>query len=314
MPATGHVGRYAPSPTGDLHLGNLRTALAAWLAARSSLGSLLLRMDDLDPDRVRPESAAAQMKDLRALGIDWDGAPIWQGTRFARYDAALRRLAELGRTYPCFCSRAEVRAAASAPHGPGEEGAYPGTCARLAPAEGDRRVAAGEPHCIRVRANGATRSFVDQSLGSVSAIVDDFVVRRRDGVPAYNLATVVDDAEMGVTEVVRGADLASTTPRQLWLADTLDLPAPSFLHVSLVLGADGSRLAKRHGAVTLADLAAAGLGAVDVRDLLARSLGVEAADGAPPAALVAAFDRAAIPHADLRYEAIGDTVRLTPIS
>jgi glutamyl-tRNA synthetase len=241
-PLAQHTGRYAPSPTGDLHLGNLRTALAAWLHARATGGRFLLRLDDLDTERVRADVEQRQLADLAAVGIDWDGPVVRQSERLDRYELALDRLRGAGLVYPCFCSRAEVRAAASAPHGPGDEGTYPGTCARLSPADVAARVAAGEPHCLRVRAGGVLRSFEDEALGPISASVDDFVVQRRDGVPAYNLATVVDDHELGVTEVVRGADLASTTPRHLWLADALGFDGPRHLHVPLVLGPEaGSR-------------------------------------------------------------------------
>ncbi|MCW2925261.1 MAG: Glutamate--tRNA ligase [Thermoleophilia bacterium] len=297
MATAPHDGRYAPSPTGELHLGNLRTALAAWLFARAGGGRLLLRIDDLDPDRSRPEHEHGQLDALRSLGLTWDGEPVRQSARIDRHRWALDRLAGLDRTYPCFCSRAEVRAAAQAPHGPAVDGAYPGTCARFAPTEAARRVAAGEEHCLRVRAEGASRAYEDLLLGPVEEAVDDFVVRRRDGVPAYNLATVVDDADLGVGEVVRGADLAETTPRQLWLADTLGLPAPRFAHVPLVLGSDGARLAKRNGALGLPALAARGLDADQVRTLLAASLGIDIAPGdtPDPAELARRFDSRRVP-------------------
>lgn len=254
-----HDGRYAPSPTGELHLGNLRTALVAWLFARSSGGAFHLRIDDLDPDRSRPEHEQRQLDDLRTIGIDWDGEPVRQTDRFDRYHAVLAELAARDRTYPCFCTRAEVLAAATAPHGGGVEAPYPGTCAQLAPSEARARVEAGEPHCIRVRAEGVRVGFDDLLLGHVAAHVDDFIVRRRDGVPAYNLASPVDEADLAIGEVVRGSDLAPTTPRQIWIAEQLDLHVPRFAHVPLVLGPDGARLAKRHGALSLAELRAQGI-------------------------------------------------------
>lgn len=291
MPAASHDGRFAPSPTGALHLGNLRTALIAWLAARSRGGRFLLRVDDLDPDRSRPEHEARQLHDLRALGIDWDGEPVRQGERLERYADALARLERDGRTYPCFCSRAEVLAAATAPHGPGVEAPYPGTCARLAATDAARRVANGDPHCIRIRAHGATIGFDDVVAGRVEASVDDFIVRRRDGVPAYNLASPIDEADLRIGEVVRGADLAPTTPRQLLVASELGLPTPRFAHVPLVVGPDGDRLAKRHGATDLAGLAERGLAPSAVLRLLARSLGtaVTTHDPADAAELVDGF-------------------------
>src|SRR3954451_8448257 len=240
------TGRFAPSPTGDLHLGNLRTALLAWLFARSAGGRFFMRVEDLDAGRVRPGAEERQLADLRALGIDWDGPVVRQSERLDLYADALGRLD----TYPCFCTRAEIREAASAPHGP--VGAYPGTCRELSERERAEREAAGRPPALRVRADGS---------------VDDFVVRRGDGAFAYNLAVVVDDAEMGVDQVVRGDDLADSTPRQMWLCRALDLALPDYVHVPLVLGPDGARLAKRHGPVTLREL-----GAAEARHWILRSL------------------------------------------
>ena len=250
------IGRFAPSPTGALHLGALRTALVAWLMARTAGSEFLVRIEDLDPQRSRRELEASQLADLAALGIDFDGVPVRQSERLDRYERALAELQGDGRLYPCFCTRAEIRAAASAPHGDLPEGAYPGTCRTIGAGERRARLAAGERHALRVDAGGAGRirvSFEDRLLGPQAAVVDDFVVRRADGVPAYQLAVVVDDAAQGIEEVVRGADLADSTPRQILLARWLQLPVPRHAHVGLVLGADGARLAKRHGAATLAD-------------------------------------------------------------
>jgi glutamyl-tRNA synthetase len=238
------TGRYAPSPTGDLHLGNLRTALLAWLLARSAGGRFLVRMEDLDGRRVRPGMEERQLADLAALGIDWDGPVVRQSERRSLYDAAIERLD----TYPCFCTRAEIREAPSAPHAP--IGTYPGTCRELTGAERAVREASGRPPALRVRADGAHVEVEDRLVGRIAGAVDDFVVRRGDGVPAYNLAVVVDDADQGVDQVVRGSDLADSTPRQAWLARTLGFAEPIYAHVPLVLGPDGQRLAKRHGAVT----------------------------------------------------------------
>lgn len=295
-----HDGRYAPSPTGELHLGNLRTALAAWLFARSAGARFTLRVDDLDPDRSRPEHEARQLEDLRRLGIDWDGDPVRQSSRLGRYHAVLATLLAGDLAYPCFCTRAEVLAAATAPHGRGVEAPYPGTCAQLAPSAARARVAAGDPHCLRARAGGVTIEFDDLLLGRVEEQVDDFVVRRRDGVPAYNLASPIDEADLSVDEVVRGADLAPTTPRQLWVAQVAGLPVPRFAHLPLVLGPDRSRLAKRHGAAGLAHFDSMGIGPERVRAMLARSLGVAFDEEAPaPADLVARFDRARLPAGDV---------------
>ncbi len=289
-----HDGRFAPSPTGPLHLGSLRTALVAWLFARSRSARFLVRIEDLDPQRSRREFERAQLDDLRALGIDWDGPVVRQSERAALYDDALARLQAQDRLYECFCTRAEIRAAASAPHGELPEGAYPGTCRHLSAAERRARIDAGRPFALRLRGDGERVEFDDELLGRCGAPVDDFVVRRTDGVTAYHLAVVVDDADQRVNEVVRGADLVDSTPRQILLGRLLGVPLPAYAHVPLVLSADGSRLAKRHGGSTLAE-----------RDepvgqtlaLLAHTLGLAAdrdrVDGAPE--LLAEFDPERIP-------------------
>jgi glutamyl-tRNA synthetase len=283
-------GRFAPSPTGTLHLGNLRTALLAWLFARSADARFLMRMEDLDTGRVRERFYDEQLSDLAALGIDWDGPVVRQSERLHLYAAAIETLRADGLIYECWCTRAEIREAASAPHGDQPEGFYPRTCLRLSDAEREARRASGRPPALRVRADGASVAFEDRIAGAVTGVVDDFVVRRNDGAYAYNLAVVVDDAEQGVREVVRGADLLDSTPRQLWLGARLGLPAPAHAHVPLMLGPDGTRLAKRHGAVTLADRAALGEDADAVRALLAASVGLtEPGEAASAADLVARF-------------------------
>jgi glutamyl-tRNA synthetase len=285
------TGRFAPSPTGTLHLGNLRTALLAWLYARAQDAPFLLRVEDLDTGRVRPYFEAQQIADLGAIGIDWDGDIVRQAERTERYADALATLEAAGRIYPCWCTRAEIREASSAPHGPLPEGHYPGTCRRLTAAERAEREASGRPPALRADAGGAVIAFADRLHGPQSGAVDDFVVRRNDGAYAYNLAVVADDGAQGVGEVVRGDDLLDSTPRQLWLAAQLGLRAPSFAHVPLVLGPDGARLAKRHGAVTLGDRLELGETPADVRARLAASVGLCAPDERPsPADLVARFD------------------------
>ncbi len=246
-------GRFAPSPTGPLHLGSLRTALVAWLMARSQGARFLLRIEDLDPQRSRRVHEQAQQADLRALGLDWDEPPVRQSERTASYDDAVAALDAAGRLYPCFCTRAEIRGAASAPHDALPEGFYPGTCRDLPAAERRRRLEAGERFALRVRADGERIAWRDRLLGERSGPVDDFVVVRTDGVHAYQLAVVVDDAAQRIGEVVRGADLADSTPRQILLQRLLGLPTPRYLHVPLVLGPSGARLAKRDGGATLAD-------------------------------------------------------------
>ena len=270
------TGRFAPSPTGALHLGNLRTAMVAWLFARSSGGRFLVRMEDLDAAVARPEHERSQLEDLNAIGLDWDGEVVRQSERGAIYDAAIAHLVADGRTYPCYCTRREIRDAVSAPNSAsaGIEGEYPGTCRDLSAAQQAEREEAGRPPALRLRAEGAVVTVTDRLAGTVTAAVDDVVVRRNDGVPAYNLAVVVDDGAQGVEEVVRADDLLPSTPRQVHLARLLGLPVPLYAHVPLVLGADGARLAKRHGAVTRADRAALGETVDDVRAMLAASLGL----------------------------------------
>jgi glutamyl-tRNA synthetase len=286
-----HDGRFAPSPTGTLHIGNLRTALLAWLFARSRGARHLVRMEDLDTGRVRERFVEEQLRDLAAIGIDWDGPVVRQSQRTALYAEAVDTLRGAGLVYECWCTRAEIREAASAPHGALPEGAYPGTCLRLTEAERAQRRASGRPPALRVHAEAAVVRFEDRVAGPVTGVVDDFVVRRNDGAYAYNLAVVVDDAAQGVGEVVRGADLLDSTPRQLWLAGQLGLTAPAHAHVPLMLGPDGARLAKRHGAVTLADRAALGQDPGDVRAELAASVGLaEPGERPSPAELVARFD------------------------
>jgi glutamyl-tRNA synthetase len=271
-------GRFAPSPTGVLHLGNLRTALLAWLFARSVGSDFLVRMEDLDTGRVREGLAEQQLADLAAIGLDWDGEVVFQSQRLERYEAAIEALGD--RVYECFCTRAEIREAASAPHGPLPEGAYPGTCLRLSAAELAAKRASGRAPALRIRADGARVAFDDRLHGHVEGVVDDFVVRRNDGAPAYNLAVVVDDAAQGIGEVVRGDDLLDTTPRQLFVARALGLAAPSYAHVPLVLGADGARLAKRHGAVTLREVDPAA-----ARAWMLRTLGLSEGDPFDPKSL-----------------------------
>jgi glutamyl-tRNA synthetase len=248
---TNSDGRFAPSPSGRLHLGNLRTALLAWLFARSGGGSFLLRIEDLDRARSKPEHEAQQRADLAAIGIDWDAEAPRQSTRTERYREALEQLQAEGRVYPCWCTRAEIRAAAEAPHGPLPEGAYPGTCKHLSAAERAERERSGRPAALRLDAQAAEVEFEDRLHGHTAGAVDDFVLWRGDDTPAYQLAVVVDDADQGITEVVRGDDLLDSTPRQIELARLLGLAIPRYAHVPLVLGPDGARLAKRHGAVTL---------------------------------------------------------------
>ena len=264
------IGRFAPSPTGPLHLGNLRTAMIAHHRARALDGEFIVRIEDLDRVACRPEYERSHLADLAAIGITWDGPPIRQSERFALYHSVIEDLTARGLTYPCFCTRKEIASAVQAPHGIGTEGKYPGTCAELSRAQQTQREASGRPPALRLRSPSTTATFQEPS-GCIIGPVDDFVIRRNDGAPAYNLAVVVDDAFQGITQIVRGEDLRFTTPRQVVLQHILGYPTPMYEHVALVYGPDGERLAKRHGAVTIADLAAAGITLVSVIEWLTAS-------------------------------------------
>lgn len=269
---TGHhwgmpfVDRYAPSPTSDLHLGNLRTALAGWLLTRHAGGRWLMRVEDLDRERVRAGRGVEerQLNDLLRLGLLWDGDAVRQSERLDLYRDAVATLP----TYECFCTRREIAEAASAPH----DGyrAYAGTCRDLTAAERTRK-REQRPPAIRVDAGGAVSTVSDAFAGEVTGQVDDFVLVRGDGQFAYNLATVVDDVDMGVSHITRGSDLLSSAPRQAWLTTRLGGTPASYAHVGLVIGGDGARLAKRDGAVTLRDVGSASEG---IFALLTDSLGL----------------------------------------
>ncbi|KAA0024545.1 tRNA glutamyl-Q(34) synthetase GluQRS [Antrihabitans cavernicola] len=285
---TDGAGRFAPSPSGELHLGNLRTALLAWLFARSTDRAFLMRVEDLD--RVRPGAEATQLSDLAAIRLDWDGDVVHQSQRIPLYDRVIQDLTDAGRTYECFCTRKEILNAASAPHAP--QGAYPGTCRDLTPNQRAERRSTGRDPAIRLRADVVEFTVTDTLLGDYTGVVDDLVLRRSDGIPAYNLAVVVDDGAQGIDQVVRGDDLLSSSPRQAYLATLLNIPIPHYAHVPLALNTDGKRLAKRDGAVTLADQLAQGNTAVDVLKMLAQSLCLQ---GDSPHDLLASFDPTALP-------------------
>lgn len=266
-------GRFAPSPTGSLHMGNLRTALASWLQSRSGGGEWLVRMEDLDRITSSPQNEASQLADLAALGMQSDGPVVRQSERFALYRDAIATLQRMGRVYECYCSRREIREAAQAPHGEAPDGdAYPGTCRELTAARLTEVRAGGRSPALRLRSEGERFAIDDLIAGRYEGTADDVVIQRNDGVPAYNLAVVVDDAAQGITHVTRGGDLLTSAPRQRLLQQLLQLPAPRYAHVPLVVGPDGQRLAKRHGAVTLAELAAIGVSAQQVRQMLMTSL------------------------------------------
>ncbi|MCP9275909.1 tRNA glutamyl-Q(34) synthetase GluQRS [Mycolicibacterium arenosum] len=262
-------GRFAPSPSADLHIGNLRTAALAWLFARSTGRRFLIRVEDLD-DRTSPDIAAGQVADLAAIGVTWDEPPERQTAHEGRYHEVVDDLTARGLTFECFCSRKDILSAPRAPHAP--EGAYPGTCRDLTDAErSERRASADRPPALRLRSDVTAFTVTDLLHGEYTGLVDDFVLRRFDGVPAYNLAVVVDDAAQHVDQVVRGDDLLSSSPRQAYLATLLGHLPPTYAHVPLAVNAEGKRLAKRDGAVTLAEL-----GVEHALTLIASSLGYSA--------------------------------------
>ncbi len=314
MEHTGTVrGRFAPSPSGRIHLGNILCCLLAWLSARQRGGRVILRVEDLDTARC-PRRYADQMEaDLRWLGLDWDegpgagGAdgPYYQSRRTALYQAALERLTDVGLVYPCFCTRAELHAA-SAPHREDGQVVYAGTCRRLTAAEAAERARLRSP-ALRLRVPEEEIAFTDGHMGvyreNLARDCGDFLLRRSDGMFAYQLAVVVDDAAMGITEVVRGADLLSSTPRQLLLYRLLGLPAPSFIHFPLLLAPDGRRLSKRDadaGLDSLRDRAAA----TEVLGRLAYLAGFNpSAEPRTAAALLGDFSWEKVPREDIRIPA-----------
>ncbi|MGH2508008.1 MAG: tRNA glutamyl-Q(34) synthetase GluQRS [Ktedonobacteraceae bacterium] len=279
-------GRYAPSPTGTLHLGNLRTALLAWLFARGADGEFVLRIEDLDRARVRVGATAHMLADLRWLGLDWHEGPdvggphtpYMQSERQAIYTMYLQRLQALGLVYPCYCSRAEIARVASAPHG--DDGpAYPGTCRHLSTARRQQYERSGRQPALRLRVDD-TRvvTFTDLVVGpvrqQVQQTVGDFILRRADGIFAYQFAVVVDDGLMGINQVVRGADLLTSTARQILLFEALHFPVPTFVHVPLWLDCIGRRLSKRVESAGLAPLQSGGAAPDHVVGQLAASCGL----------------------------------------
>ncbi len=254
-------GRFAPSPTGVLHLGNLRTAVASYQRAmRFGDDGFVIRMEDLDRANSTRGIARQQIDDLASVGVNSVEPPIFQSDRFSIYDKYLSKLGGDGLVYECFCTRKEIRDAVVAPHD--QFLLYPGTCRDLDTKTRDLK-RRERPPALRLRVEDEARS---------AGVVGDIVLRRNDGVPAYNLAVVVDDALQGITQVVRGIDLEPVTPSQVYLQQLLGLPTPEYVHVGLVVGPDGERLAKRHGSVTLADWLAAGRSAASLREALLRTL------------------------------------------
>lgn len=309
QPFPSGTGRYAPSPSGDLHLGNLRTAILAWAMARRGAKPFYLRVEDLD--RVRPGAAERQIADLAALGLEWDASPgtpaeriegsesaegkeagvLYQSTRLAAYEQAVAQLREANLVYECFCTRREIQEASSAPHG--APGAYPGTCRELTEAQRQER-RTQRPPALRLRAECTSYTVQDDFYGAYTGLVDDFVLVRNDGTYAYNLTSVVDDTFVGVEQIVRGDDLLPSAPRQSYLAQLLGLAQPHYAHVPLALNTEGKRLAKRDGAVTLPQLREAGVEIPTILGWIAASIPAYNVDGSAHSADVPVPNAAAI--------------------
>ncbi|MCW2277176.1 tRNA glutamyl-Q(34) synthetase GluQRS [Heliophilum fasciatum] len=281
------VGRYAPSPTGQLHLGNARTALLAWLQVRQAGGRFILRMEDLDPARSSPTVAKAIIEDLRWLGLDWDEGPdvggphgpYCQSERRAFYTEALEKLWQQELIYPCTCSRKDLASVAHAPHGAADDPPpYPGHCRHRRRSEQEALCQSDHRWSLRFHVPAGIVAWQDALAGTiiqdVARTVGDFIVYRADHVIAYQLAVVVDDAAMGITDVLRGDDLLSSTARQIQLGQALGLPIPRYAHVPLLYGPDGARLAKRHGATAIAALRDRGWRAAEITGWLAASAGL----------------------------------------
>ncbi|MCR5469792.1 MAG: tRNA glutamyl-Q(34) synthetase GluQRS [Prevotella sp.] len=244
------TGRFAPSPTGRMHLGNVFSALLSWLSVKSKGGQWLLRIEDIDPQRSRQEYADMLMDDLEWLGLGWDGVPVYQHERGDIYLEAYERLKAKGLTYPCYCTRADLLAT-QAPHESDGRVVYQGTCRNLPPQS-------GKAAATRLIVPQRAITFTDEHYGThtvdLSTEVGDFIIRRKDGAWAYQLAVVVDDALMGITEVVRGRDLLLSTPQQMYVAELLDYPTPRFIHLPLLCNAEGQRLSKRDKSLDMGSL------------------------------------------------------------
>jgi glutamyl-queuosine tRNA(Asp) synthetase len=294
------VGRFAPTPSGVLHLGNLRTALAAWLSARSRGGRVLLRIEDVDAPRCRPEHEARQLQDLARLGLAWDGEVLRQSERGGAYREALATLHSRGLLYPCVCTRKDLQLLASAPHAEDGLRPYPGHCRS--------RAWENFESALRLRLPEGAVDWKDLLLGpqrdDPAALTGDPLLFRRDGCFAYHLAAVVDDGASGVTEVVRGADLRSVTPTQIRLQEALGLPRPAYAHLGLVVAPDGTRLGKRAGALGLAELEARGVALPELIGWLGYTLGcLDRSEPSAAADLIPRFDWARVPKGDVRVPA-----------
>lgn len=301
-------GRFAPSPSGRMHLGNAWSSLLAWLSVRSQGGTMVLRLEDLDRARCKPAFCAGVEEDLRWLGLDWDegglggGALYRQSLRDEAYRAALEQLAAKDLLYPCFCTRGQLHAA-SAPHRSDGDVIYPGTCRDLTDEERAERAKMRKP-AVRIRVPDEEIGFVDRLQGAYSEnlaqMCGDFILRRSDGVFAYQLAVVVDDAAMGVTEVVRGQDLLTSTPRQIYLQRLLGFDTPSYCHVPLLCAADGRRLSKREADLTLQALRKNGVAPETIVGRLAHAAGlIDRPEPITPRELVPLYAVEKLPRADI---------------
>jgi glutamyl-tRNA synthetase len=309
------VGRLLPSPTGKLHLGHARTFLLAYWHARSRGGAIVLRIEDLDAPRVVPGAADAMVRDLEWLGVEWDGPVVLQSSRLAASVEACDALLARGLAYACVCSRGDLRTAQSAPQAGVAEPAYPGTCrGRFASVAEAERVT-GKPAGVRFRVPPGKVELIDSFVGpfcaDVAAEVGDFLIARKGGLPAYQLAVAVDDRTQGVTEVVRGDDLLSSTARQYLLRHALDLPEPAYWHVPLVVDGAGRRLAKRADDLSLAELRERGADPREVVSWAARASGIFDAGRETAAELVSRFAMERVPRTPVSSQGAAERI-LTP--
>jgi glutamyl-tRNA synthetase len=309
MPTT----RLAPSPTGALHLGNARTVLVNWLLARQRGWQVILRIEDLDGPRIKRGADRQAMEDLQWLGLDWDSGPIYQSSRMNQYEEAVKRLLNAGLAYACICTRKEAEAAASAPHAEDGSALYPGTCRGRFKSPEEAQLQTGRRPAIRFAVPDELLTFDDSFAGpqkfDMRRQLGDFVVAKADGTPAYQLAVVVDDAQMGVTDIVRGDDLLDSTPRQILLYRALGLAAaiPNYFHLPLVVGPDGLRLAKRHGDTRLSFYRDRDVPPGRLLALLARWCGMDAsADGTGISDLLRAFNIDRLPHGRIVFSGEDD--------
>jgi glutamyl-tRNA synthetase len=306
------ITRLAPSPTGALHLGNARTFLVNWLMARQRGWRIVLRIEDIDGPRLKAGADVQAVQDLHWLGIHYDDGPIHQTARTGAYQSAIRRLLDTRQAYPCTCTRREVELAASAPHAEDGAAVYPGTCRDRYSSIEQASLAAGKPPAIRFRAPDEVVRFEDAVAGSqvvdVARQLGDFVIAKSDGTAAYQLAVVVDDAEMRVAHVVRGDDLLDSTPRQILLYRALDMShlIPQYCHLPLIVGDDGRRLAKRHGDTRLSHYRERGVPAARVRALLARWSGMPAAEQMSVEQMVQEFALELLPRQPMVFTAADD--------